>query len=369
LDANYSNVSLYEISYRYNDNQVLSKFTHSFESSSRTVILGPSGCGKSTILRIIAGLLTPNEGKIEIDGADITSLPPHKRHVGLMFQQYALWPHLSVKDHIGFGLKFNGSTKHEQSKKISEIISLLGLNGLENRFPHELSGGQQQRVALGRAIAPSPKVLMLDEPFAHLEPVLRLELLQSLEAVHDATKSTLIMVTHDTDEALAIAQKLLIIGKNGSVEGSGIPEILYRKPPSLAAANALGEWNTITGKIISNSDSRRTLITTFGSFDVDNLSTPAHLNKEMHLLFSPEFIYFQPFNTDDGDEILIINGNVKRRDFLGAFYRIVVEIDNSNLTTIIRLPSLEKPPNLDYSVKMHVPLKACILIPHIAHQL
>ncbi len=364
MDTTFSQVSLHEISYQYNDNQVLTKFTYSFESRNRTVILGPSGCGKSTILRIIAGLITPNEGRIEIDGVNITSLPPHKRNIGLMFQQYALWPHLSVKDHIGFGLKFNGSHKQEQSKRISEVISLLGLNGLEGRFPHELSGGQQQRVALGRAIAPSPKVLMLDEPFAHLEPSLRVELLQSLEAVHNTTKSTLIMVTHDTNEALAIAQKLLIIGKSGSIEGSGIPEMLYRTPPSLAVANALGEWNAIPGKILSNSESKRIFLTTFGSFNMNSLSTPTHINKEMTLLVSPEFISLQPIKTENFDETLILSGKVKRREFLGSFYKIIVEIEDSNFTIIIKLSSLENPPDIDHFVKMYIPLKACTLIHH-----
>ena len=205
-------------------------------------LLGPSGCGKTTTMRAIAGLLKPAGGRIQLDGVDITRLAANKRAVGLVFQSYALFPHLSVFENVAFGLKLKGMRGAELDAKVEDGLKLVGLANFASRKPPELSGGQQQRVALVRSMVMEPKVLMLDEPLSNLDARLRLEMRTELQRVQKESGVTMIFVTHDQVEALALADRIVVM-KEGEIEQIGTPEEIYNHPVSRFVADFVGFEN------------------------------------------------------------------------------------------------------------------------------
>ncbi len=204
--------------------------------------LGPSGCGKTTTMRSIAGLLKPKSGRIRLDGADITRMPANRRAVGLVFQSYALFPHLNVFENVAFGLKLRGERGSKLEEKVRGGLATVGLSDFAARRPAELSGGQQQRVALARSMVMEPKVLLLDEPLSNLDARLRLEMRTELQRVQRASGVTMIFVTHDQGEALALADRIVVM-LNGGIEQIGTPEEIYNHPHSAFVANFVGFEN------------------------------------------------------------------------------------------------------------------------------
>jgi len=202
-------------------------------------LLGPSGCGKSTLLQILAGLLDADRGQIELGGEDITNLPPWKRNIGLVFQNYALFPHLSIRQNVRFGLDMLGMDRAEAEKRVDESLAMVGLDPALSRRPGELSGGQQQRVAIARAIAIRPRLLLLDEPLSNLDAVLRHKVRLELRELHDRTGITTIMVTHDQAEALATSDRIAVMN-SGRIQQYEPPETLYRAPATAFIAGFVG---------------------------------------------------------------------------------------------------------------------------------
>lgn len=202
-------------------------------------VLGPSGSGKTTLLRLIAGLSTPDRGHIRFNGEDITALPAHKRNFGLMFQEYALFPHLNVFGNIAFGLKMRKATPKEQETKVAQMLELTGLEGFENRSVDELSGGERQRVALARTLATEPALLMLDEPLSALDRVLRKRLLTQLTDIISTLNIITIFVTHDHEEAFAAGMHILLMNK-GKIEQQGTPDDLYHHPATPWVSRFMG---------------------------------------------------------------------------------------------------------------------------------
>ena len=205
-------------------------------------LLGPSGCGKTTILRMIAGFEQPTSGTIRLDGEDVTQLPPNKRNLNLVFQHYALFPHMTVQENIQFGLKMKKIPAAEQKERIAEAIRLTQLTALAKRYPHQLSGGQQQRVAIARAIANKPKVLLLDEPLGALDLQLRKNLQAELKQLQRSLGITFVYVTHDQEEAMMMSDRIVIMN-NGRIEQIGSPKVIYERPETLFAATFIGENN------------------------------------------------------------------------------------------------------------------------------
>ncbi|MCG7408820.1 ABC transporter ATP-binding protein [Paenibacillus sp. ACRRX] len=205
-------------------------------------LLGPSGCGKTTILRMIAGFEQPTTGIIRLDGEDVTQLPPNKRNLNLVFQHYALFPHMTVEQNIQFGLKMKKIPAKEQRERIDEAIRLTQLTALAKRYPHQLSGGQQQRVAIARAIANKPKVLLLDEPLGALDLQLRKNLQAELKQLQRSLGITFVYVTHDQEEAMMMSDRIVIMN-TGKVEQIGSPRDVYERPETLFAATFIGENN------------------------------------------------------------------------------------------------------------------------------
>lgn len=205
-------------------------------------LLGPSGCGKTTTLRMIAGFETPDEGTVLIGGADMRGKRPYERTVGLVFQDYALFPHMSVEDNIAYGLRRRGADRREIPARIREMLRLVKLGGLEKRQPATLSGGQQQRVALARALATTPTVLLLDEPLSALDAKLRLELRMELKEIIGSVGTSTIVVTHDQEEALSLGERVIVMNE-GRLEQEGTPEEIYGRPKSKFVAEFIGRSN------------------------------------------------------------------------------------------------------------------------------
>jgi len=213
-------------------------------------LLGPSGCGKTTILRALAGLVTPTSGEIHIAGRRVNDVPIHKRNIGLVFQNYALFPHKTIYDNVAFGLKYRGTAKGEIARKVKRALDIVRLPGVEKKVPSELSGGQQQRIALARAIVIEPDVLLLDEPLSALDANLREEMRTEIKTIQREVGITTIFVTHDQEEALAMSDRIVVMN-HGVVEQEGTPEDVYNAPASRFVAGFLGQSNLLEGKVKS----------------------------------------------------------------------------------------------------------------------
>ena len=211
-------------------------------------LLGPSGCGKTTLLRMLAGFETPDEGRILLDGKDIAQVPPHQRPVNMMFQNYALFPHLSVRDNIAFGLKRAGMARAEIATRVAEMVALVKLEGMEKRKPDQLSGGQKQRVALARSLARRPQVLLLDEPLAALDKKLRESTQLELMELQRRLGMTFIIVTHDQEEAMTMANRIGVMDA-GRLEQVATPRELYEAPRSRWVAEFVGDVNLFDGEV------------------------------------------------------------------------------------------------------------------------
>ena len=212
-------------------------------------LLGPSGCGKTTCLRIIAGFEMPDNGRVILDGEDITNLPPYKRNIGMVFQNYALFPHLTVFENVAYGLKVRGLRQREIREKVKNALSLVNLEGFESYMIDELSGGMQQRVAVARALVIEPKILLLDEPLSNLDAKLRVKMRKELKKLQKTLGITTIYVTHDQEEAMAISDKIAVIN-NGIIEQVDNPQNIYRHPKTPFVANFIGNINELSKTIL-----------------------------------------------------------------------------------------------------------------------
>lgn len=219
---------------------------------SLTALLGPSGCGKSSTLQMIAGLVTPDLGRIEVDGVNVTGVPTERRPVSLVFQKPLLFPHLTVSQNVAFGLKMQRVSRDVIAERVSAMLKQVRLDGLGNRHPHELSGGQEQRVALARALVLEPSLLLLDEPFSQLDAQLRGEMRTLVRELHDSSGVTTLFVTHDQSEAVEVADRIVLM-LDGAIEASSSPEDLYAAPPTLATARFMGVGNELVGEATDSS--------------------------------------------------------------------------------------------------------------------
>ena len=225
--------------------------------------LGPSGCGKTTALRLVAGYEQPDEGEILLRGRSLSGIPPYRRNVGMVFQNYALFPHLSVAENIAFGLKERRLRRDEIARKVSEIVRMVHLEGLDDRYPNQLSGGQQQRVALARALVIEPEILLLDEPLSNLDAKLREEMRLEIKQLQSSLGITTVFVTHDQHEALTLSQRVVLMA-DGRVKQIGTPEDVYRSPRTRFTFEFLGGTNVFSGRIERHSRGITTFATTSG---------------------------------------------------------------------------------------------------------
>src|SRR5688572_22763037 len=241
------------ITKRFGDFVAVDDVSLEVESGALTALLGPSGSGKSTLLRVIAGLETPDAGEVHLSGKDATALAPQKRNVGFVFQHYAAFKHMTVRDNIAFGLKVRKRPRAEIRERVDELLHLVQLQGFGDRYPAQLSGGQRQRMGLARALAPEPQVLLLDEPFGALDARVRAELRQWLRQLHDIVHVTTVFVTHDQEEAMEISDTIAVIN-HGGLEQVGSPRELYDAPASEFVMRFIGDANVVGGALVWSDD-------------------------------------------------------------------------------------------------------------------
>ena len=245
-----TNVRLEGVSKRFGEVVAVDEATLQVMDSEFFALLGPSGCGKTTLLRVIAGFELPDKGRLYFDDRDMTNVPPNERGTGMVFQNYALWPHMTVKENVEFGLNMRKFTKDEKDRRVSHVLELLRLKGVESRSPLQLSGGQQQRVAVARALAIEPSILLMDEPLSNLDAKLRIETRTELKRIQRELNITVIYVTHDQEEAMSIADRIGVMNQ-GRLLQVGSPREIYLFPKSLFVADFIGQATWVNGEVAS----------------------------------------------------------------------------------------------------------------------
>jgi sulfate transport system ATP-binding protein len=270
-------ITAQDISKRFGEFEALHGVSLEIPSGSLTALLGPSGSGKSTLLRVIAGLEVPDTGTVLIDDRDATSLPPQKRGIGFVFQHYAAFKHMSVRENVAFGLKVRKRPKAEVDGRVKELLGIVGLTGYAERYPSQLSGGQRQRMALARALAVEPSVLLLDEPFGALDAKVRAELRAWLRRLHDEVHVTTVLVTHDQEEAMEVADQVVVMNQ-GRIEQVGTPQDVFDHPATPFVMGFLGPVTRLGSSLVRPHDIRISLHEEEGSLQ-------AQVDRVVHLGF------------------------------------------------------------------------------------
>ena len=308
-------VKFVNITKKFNETTAVNNVSCNFEAGTLTTLLGPSGCGKTTSLRIIAGLERATSGKILVDNEDVTLLPATDRDVSMVFQSYALFPHMSVMENVSYGLKMINVNKEEYTEKALETLKLVNLEGYENRMPSELSGGQQQRVAVARAIVLKPKVLLFDEPLSNLDAKLRRQVREDIREIQQKLGVTTIYVTHDQEEALAISDKVIVMNK-AVIAQEGSPKDLYNFPKNKFVANFIGDANDVTAEIINKQSNTYDL--KLAEMNV-KIEINKDLNDKVSLALRPEKIKINRTNNEN-----CIHASIKSASFVGSSYQYIL---------------------------------------------
>jgi iron(III) transport system ATP-binding protein len=289
-------------------------------------LLGPSGCGKTTTLRLIAGFEFPTEGEIILDGQRINDLPANRRDMSMVFQSYAIFPHLSVFENIAYGLKIKRLSRQEIQSQVGQVLQLTELTGLENRAPNQLSGGQQQRVALARALVMEPKVLLLDEPLSNLDAKLRDQMRTEIRRIQQTLGITSVYVTHDQIEAMTLSDRIVVMN-TGRIEQIGAPDEIYRRPASAFVADFIGRTNFVPATVLRVADGRVTIRALQETLHVPRPEYDLDVGQPARLVVRPEMVQIE------GD-YRQYNGIVHRAAFLGDRIEYDVQIDDALITAV-----------------------------------
>ena len=310
---------------RFGETPAVDDVSFDVPRGSFATLLGPSGCGKTTTLRMIAGFYDPDRGDILLGGRRINDLPAHRRGAAMVFQDYALFPHMNVRDNVGYGLSLGGVSKAERDRRVGETLDFVGLGALGDRWPNQLSGGQQQRVAVGRALILRPEILLLDEPLSNLDAKLRVQLRWELRSLQQQLGMTFVYVTHDQDEALSLSDWIAVMNA-GKVEQHGTPWEIYYRPRTAFLADFVGAVNLIPAIVREIHDAQA--VVSFGERSL-TVGVPAALSltvgNEVKLCVRPEAIGLTPRGASpDG---AAVPGTVARKAFLGDLMRYWVNVD------------------------------------------
>jgi ABC-type Fe3+/spermidine/putrescine transport system ATPase subunit len=356
-------MSLLEVHYltkSYGEERFPDDISFAVDEGEIVCLLGPSGCGKTTLLRIIAGLETADAGQVRFDGHDIQDVPVHRRNFGLMFQDYALFPHKNVFENVAFGLRMLRLPRAEVEVRVREILELVGLSGFEKRDVNLLSGGEQQRVALARSLAPRPRLLMLDEPLGSLDRTLRERLMNELRDILKGVGVTAIYVTHDQEEAFAVADRVVIMNHGRKVQ-EGTPRDVYQHPTTEFAARFLGLTNLLPGKVIGVGDGDTVISTEIGEFRIGQPEAGSwKLEASVTVLIRPEAA--SPTEECPPASDNAITGTLAERSFRGGYYRLVIRHANGlHLSFTVPAVSEDMPP-LGASVRLPLRSEAISLL-------
>jgi spermidine/putrescine transport system ATP-binding protein len=332
LPAVSDTIELRALTKRFGSVVAVDDVTLKVEAGEFLTLLGPSGCGKTTILRLLSGFERPTSGSILISGADVTAVAPHRRDINQVFQSYALFPHLNVRDNIAFGLRMQRVKPSEVSERVAEAVALVSLGGLESRYVHQLSGGQRQRVALARAVVPRPRVLLLDEPLSALDAKLRREMQVELKSLQRKIGVTTILVTHDQEEALAMSDRVAVMNA-GRIEQMGTGEDVYHRPRSAFVAEFLGESNLVEASVVSDGGDAVALRSPEGW--ILNVRRPT---ARAIAVGAAQTVSIRPEKLGVSREAPPANGvraRVLEKTFLGSAVRIVLETDSKRRLTAL----------------------------------
>jgi putative spermidine/putrescine transport system ATP-binding protein len=298
-------VRLEHLTKQYNQFIAVDNVTLSLKAGEILALLGPSGCGKTTCLRMIAGLVDPTSGEIIVGGRSITKIPVHRRNMGMLFQNYALFPHMTVAENVAFGLEMRKFSRAERDDKVKRALDLVQLSSLSDRIPAQLSGGQQQRVALARALVIQPAMLLLDEPLGALDKSLREEMQMEIRALQRRLGLTTIMVTHDQDEALTMADQIAVM-RAGMMEQIAPTGVIYQQPATKFVAGFLGASNFFEATEVSRDGRSAKLMTSSGiALEVSNMRL---IDKRVMVTLRPEAVLVQPLST--GDDVYGVNATI-----------------------------------------------------------
>ena len=338
----------------YGTNHILKDVSLSIRPGEFFAFLGPSGCGKTTLLRLIAGFNQADSGDIRLGGHDIARLPPWRRDVGMVFQSYALWPHMTVARNVAFGLEERRLARAEINQKVAAALSLVGLDALADRYPSQLSGGQQQRVALARTIAIEPKVLLLDEPLSNLDAKMRVQVRRELRDLQQRLGLTTIFVMHDQEEANSVCDRIAVLN-DGAVQQVGTPMALYQHPANLFVAGFIGIANILVGRVVEAGAERVFEIEGGGA-----LKLPPGLNAPdgARLVFRPQHATLQPTGSPG------LAGRIVHREFLGATVRYGVTIAGSEILVESSFSSMGGLREIDTQVSVAIDIDRAQLLGH-----
>ena len=336
---------------------VLKSIDLAVEPGSFVALLGPSGCGKSTLLRIVAGLERVDSGRVQLAGRDITDLPPEKRNAALMFQSYALLPHMTVAENVRFPLRMQGRlARAQQEEKVREALALVQLDAYGDRYPRQLSGGQQQRVALARSIVAEPDILLLDEPLSNLDARLREDMQVELKRLHARLGLTTLFVTHDQTEALALADQVVLMN-GGRIEQQGTPQELYDRPRTAFAADFIGGANVLTLEVSRDGSGWAGRLPDGTAVPLaDAPSTGRH-----RFMLRKEAIGFGQSDVGEpGSGTAVVAGRILTQNFLGSVTRSVVTVGGTTLTALTPAERASPPATEDGTVPVNWPVAALL---------
>jgi len=360
-----SAVHLTDIVKRFGSFTAVHPMSLEIPEGSFVTLLGPSGCGKTTTLRMVAGLLDPTEGDIAIGGRRINDLPIHKRNLGLVFQNYALFPHMTVAENIAFGLKYRQVPKADARRKVEEALALVQLPHVGERYPKQLSGGQQQRIALARAIVIEPDVLLLDEPLSALDANLREDMRVELKRIQDRIGVTTIFVTHDQSEALAMSDRIVVMSA-GRVEQTGPPEEVYNTPASEFVATFLGASNILDIRCTeANGQAIAVEAADFGALSVPAERAPRVSGEgPARLVIRAEKLSVRPPDATAADGAVAVPARVETVDYQGQAARYFLRGGDTQLQAINMID--ERPFEEGAAVSLHLRPRDCTALPREA---
>jgi len=343
-------LSLKQVTKRFESQAVLYEFDLNIEDGEFFTVLGPSGCGKTTVLRLIAGFESPDEGKILLDGQDITRLDAEKRPTNTVFQSYALFPHMTVFDNVAFGLKMSNVPKAEITERVKEALAVVQLADFEQRKPHQLSGGQKQRVAIARAIVNRPKVLLLDESLSALDYKLRKQMQYELKRIQRQLGITFIYVTHDQEEALSMSDRVLVMN-NGQPQQVGTPREIYESPRNLFVARFIGEINVFDGVITEVLTDYKYRADIHGKQWELAADQRLEIGDKVHVLLRPEDLRIEYIEDAEGRDGL--TGQVVESNYTGKTLDSIIQLDDGTRLMASEFFN-EDDPDFSYKINQRV---------------
>lgn len=350
-------VTLENITKRFDNVVALERVSLEIQAGEFFFLLGPSGCGKTTLLRTLAGFYTPESGAVRFGDRDVTHVPPHQRNTGMVFQNYALWPHMTVWKNVEYGLTMRNVDQQEKDRRVKRALEMVQMAGYAERSPNQLSGGQQQRVALARALVIEPGVVLMDEPLSNLDARLRLEMREQLQDLHKSLGVTIIYVTHDQKEALAMGDRIAVM-QMGKVAQIGSPRDVYTRPASRFVADFIGEINLIPGTVTTDGEAH--IQTDLGNIQG---TTDLALSKGQRVLCAvrPEALDFLEGEPSEKDNV--ISGQVKHVIYLGEVEQYIVELVDGTQVKLVEYDPAEQRANPGDSVRLRFSSQRVVILP------